>query len=183
MQSLFIKEENWILPVQGTFGNKARDLYNNHPIIVANGAKVPKSLVVPFEYLKNARDPKAYTLELIDKYFPNWLRILVRSNAPDEDVGLRFPGLYTSEHLWHTDRSYATALIDRVIASYNRDAAKTRRSQLGLPELGMCLLIMEPVTNTPGEFDANYAGCFSDIGELGVLTFNNPKRGVNNHPS
>ena len=174
----FKEDGNWILPVSGTFGNKARELYKNTPIIHANGAKVPRSLVVPFEYLNDPNTITKYTLELADRYFPGWLRILVRSNAPDEDVGLRFPGLYTSEDLWHNDGDKQGYLLFRVIDSYKNPAAVARRKQLGLPELGMCLLIMELINNTPGEFDANYAGCFSDIGENAILTFNNPKKGL-----
>lgn len=107
------------------------------------------------------------------------MRILIRSNSPDEDMNSRFPGRYVSEHLWHKDREYASTLIGKVTESYSEPVFRLRRKQLGFPELGMCLLIMEPVTNTPGEFDATYSGCFSDIGELALLTFTNPHEGLN----
>ena len=177
MSNRFREDGNWILPVTGTRGNKAQNLYDHTKIIQSNGFKVPRSLIIPFEYLTE-EDPTKFVLETIDRYFPGWMRILVRSNSPDEDAGLRFPGLYTSEHLWHTDRFYAGYLLGKVTDAYTNSAAALRRRQLGLPDLGMCLLIMEPVTNTPGDFDADYSGCFSDIGGLAVLTFTNPKIGL-----
>lgn len=178
MRTDFIERGNWILPVEGTLGNKAQNLHNNTATIREAGFKVPRSLVMPFEYLAAKEDQAQLVLETIDRYFPGWTMALVRSNSPDEDVGLRFPGLYRSEHIWHKDRDYAAVKLEEVTRSYSDLAAVARRAQFGLPELGMCLLIMEPVTNTPGSFDASYAGCFSDIGELAILTFTNPKSGL-----
>ena len=178
MQTDFIERENWILPVEGTLGNKAQNLINNERIVKSHGFNIPRSLVIPYEYLQIVTSPTDFVLEQIDKYFPRWLRIFVRSNAPDEDLNYRFPGQYVSEHLWHTDRLPALQFIDNVLYSYTRPAPKLRRRQLGLPDLGMCLLIQEPVTNSPGEFDPSYSGCFSDIGELALLFFTNPAAGL-----
>lgn len=174
----FTDDGTWVLPIDGTLGNKAQNLLRNTKAIKTNGLKVPRSLVIPFEYLGQTGDPEQFTLDQIDKYFPNWMKIIVRSNSPDEDVHFRFPGQYVSEEIWHKDRGYAPKLINDVLESYKKPAAQLRRETLGLEELGMCLLVQEPVENTPGLLDADYSGSFSDIGELALLTFANPSAGL-----
>lgn len=172
----FTDQGNWILPVEGTLGNKAKNLYENTRTIINCGFKVPRSLVIPFEYIGSVKDQEGFTLDQINKYFPGWKRIIVRSNAPDEDLKFRFPGQYTSEYLWHKDQDYATKLIWDVLASYHTDSAKLRRRIQGLKEKGMCLLIQEPVLNDVELFDPDYSGCFSDISDLALLYFTNHEK-------
>ncbi len=172
----FIDDGRWIMPVEGTIGNKSRNLYNNSGVIEACSFKIPRSLVIPFEYLKG-HSPYHFTLEQIDAYFPGWKRIMLRSDAPDEDVMARMPGLYTSEHLWRPDRDSSYFLFERVISSYKNYTAWRARTAFNIPYLGMGLLIQPIVSNTGEDFDADYVGCYSDIGELALLTFNEPKNG------
>lgn len=47
----FVDDGVWVLPSEGTLGNKAYNLYSNTATILANGFLVPRSLVVPFEYI------------------------------------------------------------------------------------------------------------------------------------
>ncbi len=178
MELGFTEKDEWILPNQGTLGNKAKNLLDNSPAIKAHDFKIPHSLVIPFEYLRAVDDPEQFTLEQIDKYFPGWLRVAVRSNAPDEDKNARIPGQYVSEYIWHKDRWYAKSLINNVLESYDMPSARLRRKQLGLKNLGMCLLIQDIISNTPGKFDAFYVGVFSDIGESALLSFGNPSSGL-----
>src|SRR3989338_4026260 len=118
MQNAFRQEGLWILPHEGTMGNKARNLYANTPAILSTGFFVPKSLVV-----------------------------------------------------WHEDADYGKGLIEKVIHSYNKQSAQLLRKALGLPEIGMGLLIQEPVSEDIDNFKVTYSGCFSQIGEKSLLTF------------
>src|SRR3972149_2249839 len=127
MQNAFRQEGLWILPHEGTMGNKARNLYANTPAILSTGFFVPKSLVVPSEYLSEAKNKPEVVWKTIDGYFPGWRRMVVRSNAPDEDAGNRCPGLYESVDGWHEDADYGKGLIEKVIHSYNKQSAQLRR--------------------------------------------------------
>jgi hypothetical protein len=178
MKLEFKEKGNWILPKEGNLGNKAKNLLDNTPVIEACQLKVPRSLVIPYEYLQAVDNPTIFTLEQIDRYFPEWLRVVVRSNAPDEDLTRRNPGQYVSEDLWHNDRDNALNLINRVIKAYNIRIQKMLRRCEGLEEKAMCLLIQDLVSNTPGEFDVTSVGSFNDIGDLAVLTFNYPDLGL-----
>ena len=174
----FIDEGGWALPVGGTLGNKSRNLLENRVRILSQGLKIPRSVSVPFEYIQAAELKEQFVLEQTDRYFPNWLSIFVRSDAPDEDSNRRFPGLYESEHIWHRDRKPALCFISNVLGSYNNRPAQIRRGQYGMAEMGMGVLLQEPVTNTPGDFDASHTGAFSDIGEFALLNFTNPEEGL-----
>lgn len=178
MKLEFEKKGNWILPTEGTLGNKAKNLLDNATAIKACQLKIPRSLVIPYEYLQAVDKPAKFTLEQIDRYFPEWLRVAVRSNAPDEDLIRRNPGQYVSEDLWHEDRDYALALIDKVMDSYNGRIPRMLRIHQGLEEKAMCLLIQDIVSDTPGDYDAVSVGCFSDIGELALLTVSDPDYGL-----
>jgi len=178
MEINFTEENEWILPIEGIRGNKSSNLRSNTDAIKKVDLMVPRSLVIPHEYLRAVENPGNFTLDQIEKYFSNWIRMFVRSDSPDEDMNSRFPGQYVSEHLWHEDRDYWEGFIDNVLESYNKPSAKMRRKQSGLGELGMGLLIQVPVSNTLGEFDASYSGAFSDIGELALLNFTDPTKGL-----
>lgn len=180
MEINFLEKDDWIIPVSGTVGNKSKNLLANHAVILRHGLKVPRSLTIPWEYLKATQCPEGFVLEQIDRYFPGWRRMVVRSDAPDEDMRRRFSGQYASEHLWYKDRGpdASDIFIRRVLDSYNCRTAQIRRSQQGLQEKGMGLLIQPPVANSPDSFDADYSGCFSDIGELALLTFTQPDNDV-----
>src|SRR3989338_7965772 len=171
MQNAFRQEGLWILPHEGTMGNKARNLYVNTPAILSTGFFVPKSLVVPSEYLSEAKNKPEVVWKTIDGYFPGWRRMVVRSNAPDEDAGNRCPGLYESVDVWHEDADYGKGLIEKVIHSYNKQSDQLRRKALCLPEIGMGLLVQEPVSEDIDNFKVPYSGCFSQIGEKSLLTF------------
>ena len=181
METGFVEKDDWVLPTSGTIGNKSRNLLENRSVILGEGLKILRSLTIPWEYLKAASHPEEFVMEQIDRYFSGWKRMLVRSDAPDEDLRRRFSGQYHSDYLWHEDRGPDTSefFIRRVLKSYNHCTAKIRRSQFGLPEKGMGLLIQPPVSNSPDcLFDADYSGCFSDIGELALLTFTSPQNDV-----
>ena len=156
----FIEKDNWILPIKGNLGNKAKNLLENSQIIKECDFKIPRSLVIPYEYLQTSKNPEEFTLRQIDKYFPDWKKILVRSNAPDEDLNFRVPGLYISEYIYYKDREYALVLINDVIESYNNHKPKLIRKQLGLEERAMCILAQENISNTEEIFDVNYSGFF-----------------------
>ncbi len=181
METGFVEKDGWVLPTSGTIGNKSRNLLNNRTRILERGLKIPRSLTIPWEYLKSTEHPEWFVLEQIDKHFPDWRHVLVRSDAPDEDLRRRFSGQYYSELLWHEDRGPETSdyFIQKVLGSYDRRCAMIRRSRLGLPERGMGLLIQPSVSNSPDRFDADYSGFFSDIGEFSLLGFTNPSMNVN----
>ena len=173
----FIEEGNWILPTRGTLGNKAQNLLENQQIIEAHDFKIPRSLVIPYEFL-DVEGPIFVVLDIINKYFPDCPKVAVRSNAPDEDLGSRTPGLYASAEVWHQERgrpgnpNLSYFPLEKVMFSYYSEKARSRRERLGIEEEGMCLLVQEPI-------QASYSGCFSDIGELAVLTLTDPKEGLN----
>ncbi|MEK6967781.1 MAG: hypothetical protein AABX51_04070 [Nanoarchaeota archaeon] len=179
MKSLFNDSGVWVLPKKGTIGGKAQNLFDNSGTILRDGFSVPRSLAIPFEYLLESGNPAEFVLDQIDFYFPDWLMMCVRSSAPDEDNNGRMPGLYISENLWKPDGDYALVLIDRVLRSYDNLAAKTRRLHLGFDEKGMGLLIQEPVTRTPGVFDAYTVGSFGNIGDRALLSIADPEDGMN----
>ena len=174
----FIEKGEWILPTEGTLGAKAQNLLANTPLIKKHGFHVPKSLGVPWEYLDELPNPSQTTLDLIDEYFPEWKRIVVRSSSPDEDIGQRIPGLYKSDDIWHKDRDYAFSRIYFVLHSYFRMDAALRREALGMPDLGMSLLIQQPVCNSYEYFDADYSGALSYSGEMSELVFTDPTKGL-----
>jgi len=140
--------------------------------ILEHGFKIPRSLVIPYEYLQSSADPERFTLEQIDKYFPGWKRMVIRSNAPDEDLKFRFPGMYVSDSLRHTDVDYSRVIIQRVLKNYDRSSAKMRRQRLGLPERGMCLLVQESISDDERHFAPAYTGVFSDVSDKALLLFN-----------
>jgi hypothetical protein len=155
-------------------GNKAKNLLENTPVIETSGCKVPKSLVIPYEYIALfGEDPYGFILNQIDTYFKGWKKVYIRSNASDEDLTVRKPGLYNSNTLRknEVDSDLASEMIDSVLASYNTEEARDFRKRHNLHNGGMSLLIQDGVTNTPGETDANFSGCFTDLGELVLLTF------------
>lgn len=162
----FRVEGNWILPNKGTFGNKARNLYNNRRIIHEKGSLIPRSMVIPYEYLSFG-----YTaiVDAIYRYFKDCATVAVRSNAPDEDLGERKPGLYRSEKIeLDEDRDGTEDLVGAVVKSYNYSWPTDLRRERGIRDRGMSLLVQEFAP-------PDYCGSFSDIGEVGILTFTNPK--------
>ena len=44
LDDMFTEQEQWILPTMGTLGNKAKNLFENTPIIEESGFKVPRSI-------------------------------------------------------------------------------------------------------------------------------------------
>lgn len=171
----FVDRGAWILPTEGTMGNKSTNLHANTAAIESAGGKVPRSLAIPYEFLQDS-GAYQFMLEQIDRYFPGWKRVFLRSDAPDEDTGYRFPGLYETETLWHNDKNLSYYLFERVIKSYHSRQAQVRRRHFGFKEQGMGILVQPEISNT-GNLDADYAGSFSDIGELALLTLNDPKYG------
>ena len=178
MELTFTEQGEWVLPTQGTLGNKAQNLLDNTPVIKKHGLLVPRSLVIPFEYLQAVDDRPQFVLEQVDRYFPGWELVIARSNAPDEDLKSRFPGIYKSQAFFNTtdrhpdaDNIIQAESINEVLNSYNKHSARLRRERLGLEHLGMCLLLQELVEGTTHE------GSFSDIGELALLTLTNSTKG------
>ena len=170
MNPKFKEKGNWILPEEGTLGDKAKNLLDNTPVIEAQGLKVPRSLVIPWEYANTA---DVYTiLDWISQYFPDTPKVAVRSDTPDEDFGGRTPGLYVSKAIIHGNRRECYDPIGKVLASYNQPNARQRREQLGLEEKAMGLLVQEFVKGS-------YAGFFSDIGDLGIFGLVDPENEMN----
>lgn len=175
----FVQKGQWVLPVSGTLGNKAKNLLENTVVIESRGLRVPKSLVIPHEYVNELESKLTnFLLELADRHFPGWKRLPVRSNAPDEDLNERTPGLYTSENLWHKDRAYAGYILGKVLDSYHSRDAQAYRFRMKLPERGMGLLIQELISQNGINFDAKFAGSYSSFGDIGVLTLVNPSNGM-----
>jgi len=98
MKHEFKQEGNWILPVEGTLGNKAKNLYENREMIDMLDFKMPRSLVIPYEYMR-FEGAFYYMIDWMQEHFPGHKKVVVRSNAPDEDVGYREPGKYVSRIL------------------------------------------------------------------------------------
>jgi len=171
MQERYTKEQMWTIPTQGTWGKKAENLYKNTQTILGCGFEVPHSLVIPFEYFQNTQGPGYWILDDIQKEFPDCEFVAVRSNSPDEDLGERTPGLYTSAKLPHHNRRDCYESLERVLGSYFSREAKERRKKLGLEEKGMSLLVQEWVP-------ALNSGCFSYLGYGGVLMYTNPTKGI-----
>jgi len=162
-------EGNWILPTKGTFGNKARNLYDNQGVIANHGFKIPRSMVIPYEYLAYGYPA---IVDIIHHYFGNGKTVAIRSNSPDEDLGERTPGLYRSEAVeLNKDRVGTQDIIGAVVDSYNYYDADFRRKELRLENKGMCLLVQDFIP-------ADYSGSFSDLGETGILTFTNSQMGM-----
>lgn len=168
MKTEFRREDNWILPVKGTIGNKSRNLRNNLQVINECEMSVPFSMSIPPEYINSVEGPLYYILDWIQKNFSHCKAVAVRSDSPDEDVGGRDPGRYVSVKINHHDRQDSYMPVERVLQSYYSRKAIERRKKFRIKEKGMGLLVQEfkPATRS---------GCFSDIGELALLTFANPK--------
>jgi hypothetical protein len=160
----------WTLPVSGTLGKKAENLYRNTQTILDCGWKVPRSMVIPFEYYSR-EGGIYYMLDDITACFPNSEFVAVRSNAPDEDGEERTPGLYVSKKVAIHKRHSACDDLGKVLGSYESSIAEKRRKRKGVQNTGMCLLVQEWIP-------AAFSGCFSDIGEIGILRFTNPTYGT-----
>lgn len=160
-------DKDWILPVEGTLGNKAYNLFANREAIAAAGFRRPEAVAVPWEYLKAVPNPTHFVLSVIDQWLPDWRRVYARSNAPDEDADRRIPGLYSTEHIWHKDRAYVGTLVEKVLDSYRTVVARRSRKMRGVPESGMGLLLERAVSDT----EADYAGSYTECGGLQKLLF------------
>lgn len=160
-------DKDWILPIDGTLGNKAQNLFANREAIAAAGFRRPEAVVVPWEYLRQVFKPEQFVLSITDEWLPGWSRVYVRSNAPDEDADRRIPGLYSTEHIWHKDRAYVGTLVERVIGSYRTVVARRSRKMRGVPESGMGILLERAVSDT----EADYAGSYTECGGSSELLF------------
>jgi hypothetical protein len=163
-------------------GNKGRNLGDNTQLIEASGFKVPRSMDVPHEYIQDARgNIDDFILELFDRFFPDWKRLVVRSNDSDEDLKGRNPGMYTSDEVWHKDREFVSFPIGRVLDSYYSLQARSVRAAQGLEKKRMGLLVQEPVTNDKERYypsDVNNSGSFSDMGEYYQFTLTDFSEGL-----
>ena len=169
IESLFTRQDGWILPKSGTIGRKAQNLLDNAAIIRECGFELAHpSLVIPHEYLDDC--PTYFALDLINHFFPNTPRVGVSSNAPDEDFGKRKPGMFYSAAINHLDRPDCDNEVERVLYSYVIPSAKLRRQKLGLPEQGMCLLVRPFIDNV------NRSGSISNFGDISLITFTNHAR-------
>lgn len=166
-------DKDWVMPVEGTLGNKAQNLFVNRDAAKAAGFKRPEAVVMPWEYLKAAPNPADFVLSVIDQWLPNWRRVYLRSNAPDEDNGQRIPGLYSTETIWHNDRDYAPELVTRVIESYDTVWARRSRKIRGVPETGMGLLLERAISEKP----ADCVGTYTQGYGWAKLLFVDPKEG------
>ncbi|MBI3036472.1 hypothetical protein HYY73_01775 [Candidatus Woesearchaeota archaeon] len=160
-------DKDWILPVEGTLGNKAQNLFANREAIAAAGFRRPEAVVVPWEYLKAAPDPSSFVLSVIDTWLSGWQRVYVRSNAPDEDTDRRIPGLYSTEHIWNEDRAYAETLVERVLDSYGTVVARRSRKMRGVQESEMGLLLERAVSDA----NVDYAGSYTEFGDSSKVLF------------
>ncbi len=159
----FKEEELWIIPPGGIQGTKAKNLYENTPIILEQGFTIPQSLVIPHEMdLEDA-------LEVIRYFFIGDKHVAIRSNADDEDG--RTPGLYVSRKANPKDRADLRQKVMEVDESYNSPHAIDRRERLGIPSTGMHKTIQSFIPSP-------YSGSFSDLGEVGALTFTNSEYGL-----
>jgi hypothetical protein len=168
-------EAMWTLPVRGTLGRKAENLYRNTGAILGCGWNVPRSMVIPYEYYQ-MEGGIYYMCDDIAETFRDCKFVAVRSNSPDEDLGERTPGLYKSVKInpHATDREERNEAINdlgRVVSSYNCKEAVKRRKRLGLGERGMSLLVQEWLPTA-------FCGSFSDIGETAVLLFTDTTQGI-----
>jgi hypothetical protein len=95
---VFKNHDQFVLPTSGTIGKKAQNLIDNLDLINRFGFKVPKTLVVPKEYLKDKSIIQIgdYVLNETNNFFPNWDIIYLRSNVENEDSQKREPGKYES---------------------------------------------------------------------------------------
>jgi len=168
-EKTFTEQGNWTLPTWGTEGTKSKRLRDNQEIILVNGDLVHNSLVIPYEYYQGVKGPIHYILDLIEEHFPESIFVALRSNSPDEDFSTRTPGLFRSEPLYIKDRNDCYNPVKKVVNSYQTNKAESHRKKHGLQEKGMSLLVQDATQTTIS------CGCFSDIGELGILTFTNPE--------
>ncbi len=169
-------DEDWVLPVDGTQGNKSRNLFLHRDAARAAGFKRAKAVVVPWEYLKAVQNPAGFVLSTIDEWLPGWKRVFVRSDAPDEDNGQRIPGLYSTETIWHMDRDYAPELISRVIESYDTIWARRSRKMRNVSETGMGLLLERAVNDVNGNL-ADCVGTYTNCDGLAKILFADPREG------
>jgi hypothetical protein len=168
MNEQYRQDQMWTLPVRGTLGRKAENLYRNTQTILRCGWEVPKSMVIPFEYYQK-KGGIYYMLDDITACFPDSEFVAVRSNASNEDDGIRIPGLYLSKKVAIQDRHNAINDISLVLSSYESDFARRKRREKGLPRGHMSLLVQEWIPTA-------FSGCFSDLGEIGILRFTDPTR-------
>jgi hypothetical protein len=172
----FRQEGKWILPVRGTMGRKAQNLLDNSQAIKDwNFEIADPSLVIPFEYYDESPESRLAVQKIIKHFFPNTPLIGVSSNSPDEDVGERIPGLYSSRAISIED-DRLTFGLQAVINSYYSQTARILRQRRGLPEQGMSLLV-RPFIN------ATFSGSFSYFGDKSLLTFTNPEKGMDSMQS
>ena len=178
MRPSFYESGQWILPTSGTLGNKAKNLLDATETIERSGAKVPRSLVVPFEYIDQFGDKPGFLVSQFDTYFPDWKRLVVRSNSPDEDLAERRPGMYASENVWYKDRAYTGYFVQKVLDSYYEPEARSYRFRHGISEQGMGLLVQELISRDGIDFNAPFVGGFSCFGDFAALTFTDPSKGM-----
>ena len=165
-------EDGWILPLKGTWGTKAKNLYNNRNIILSQGLMIPRSMPYPYEYLQEADGTFNRVLDSIQRYFPDSPNIAIRSSSPDEDAFGRTPGFYRSHSSYLPDRRRTFFDLESVIESYKSPRALERRKRLGLEERGMSLLVQGLIP------DITESGCFSDWGEKAQITFTDYRAGI-----
>jgi hypothetical protein len=170
MNEKYKTELMWTLPLNGTFGKKAENLYNNTPVILDCGWNIPRSIVIPYEYYQ-MEGGNYYMLDDISEHFKDCEFVAIRSSSPDEDLGGRTPGLYHSEKVRHKDRNKAMSQLESVLRSYYNPQAFFRREKEGLPTRGMSLLVQEWLPT-------KFCGSFSDIGETAVLLFADATNGI-----
>jgi len=170
MNESYIAEGMWTIPLKGTFGKKAENLFKNTDTILKCGWNVPHSMIIPYEYY-NREGGIFYMLDDISEHFRDCEFVAVRSSSPDEDLGERTPGLYRSEKIKHQDRKKALNQLEKVLSSYYRPQAVQRREKNSLEYKGMSLLVQEWIP-------AAFSGSFSDIGETAVLVFTDPTKGI-----
>jgi hypothetical protein len=170
MSDEYKTEDTWTIPVRGTFGSKAENLYKNTETILNGRWKISRSMVIPHEYY-SLQGGIYYMLDDISKCFDNSEFVAIRSSSPDEDLGERTPGLYVSEKVRHHYRREAIDQLQRVLGSYHSNAAKRRREEKGIAETGMSLLVQEWI-------NSECSGSFSDLGDSAILTYTDPNAGI-----
>ena len=172
----FKQEAMWIIPTGGTWGTKARTLYENTDTILKHGFKVPRSLVLPYDLFRG-EGSFFELMDAVNEHFCDYEWVAIRSSSPDEDLGGRTPGLYHSKAVQHKKedefgrRFEGLDALRYVSDSYFSAQVEGRREMTGLETKGMSFLVQELVP-------ATYSGSFSDIGEIGLLTFTDPKHGL-----
>jgi hypothetical protein len=175
MKEKYRTEAMWTLPVRGTLGRKAENLYRNTATILNRGWRIPRSMVIPYQYY-SMQGGIYYMMDDIAETFRDCAFVAVRSNSPDEDVGERNPGLYLSKKINphaidREERNDAINDLGSVIGSYNSGEAIRKRKRSGLKERGMSLLVQEWLPTA-------FCGSFSDLGEIGYLVFTDPTQGI-----